>query len=312
MEPSMPFTEKYRPKTLNDILSQSSNIKILYECMKNERLPHMLFYGPSGTGKTSSIMALCKEYFGEHYKSMILELNGSDDRGINVIRTQIKNFAKVKNLFCGCNDKPKIVILDEADSLTIDAQFALRRVIEKYTSNVRFCLICNYINRVIPAVQSRCMIFKFPKLKMENMIERIEEILSNENLVMKKDSIMNICRFAQGDFRKILNFIQQKLFNDNFIILYFFRMSLVDYKTCINLLCEKVSFKKTLSKLQEVILNSNIKFDDLLNCFTYIGFLEKDYDFLYNLSELEFNFYSSNNSLSEIFVICLANVISNK
>ena len=110
MSTNIPLTEKYRPKCFSDIISQDNTIKIIKQCLKQDRLPHMLFYGPPGTGKTSTILTVARTYFHDNYKSMILELNGSDDRGINVIRSQIKTFAKIKNI---CNDKPKIVILDE-------------------------------------------------------------------------------------------------------------------------------------------------------------------------------------------------------
>lgn len=310
MESTIPFTEKYRPKHLNEVLSQTTNIKIITECMKNERIPHMLFYGPPGTGKTSTIIALSREYYGDSFKNMILELNGSDDRGINVIRTQIKNFARVKNLVSGCNDKPKIVILDEADSLTIDAQFALRRVIEKYTLNVRFCLICNYIHKVIPAVQSRCMIFKFPKISMESCIEKIEEIKKIENLEITNDQIINICNFSNGDFRSILNFIQQKTFDNEFIINYFFRVSLEEYNTCLDLLINESTLDSKYKTLKNIF--SKKTFDDFIKLYTHLGFTTKHFKFLYRLSELEYLFYLSNNSFNDIYIIALSSILCAK
>lgn len=142
------------------------------------KLPHLLFYGPPGTGKTSTILACAKRLYGEKkWRSMTLVLNASDDRGIGVVREQVKGFAETKKLF---STGVKLIILDEADAMTADAQFALRRVIERYTKNTRFCLICNYVSRIIPALQSRCTRFRFPPLKRIEMETRLREIVALE------------------------------------------------------------------------------------------------------------------------------------
>ena len=149
---TLPWVEKYRPKDLNELIAHEEIISVLNKLIESNKLPHLLFHGPPGTGKTSTIKACAKKMFGEHISSMVLELNASDDRGIDVVREQIKEFAGTKKLF---STGVKLVILDEADAMTQDAQAALRRVIEKYTSNTRFCLICNYVNKIMPALQSR-------------------------------------------------------------------------------------------------------------------------------------------------------------
>jgi replication factor C subunit 3/5 len=150
---NLPWVEKYRPSALQELISHEDIIKTIRKFISEDKLPHLLFYGPPGTGKTSTILACAKEiYSTKECNSMVLELNASDDRGINVVRGQILNFASTRTIF---NSGYKLVILDEADSMTNDAQNALRRIIEKFTENVRFCLICNYLSKIIPALQSR-------------------------------------------------------------------------------------------------------------------------------------------------------------
>ena len=149
---NLPWVEKYRPSVLQELISHEDIIRTIRKFISEEKLPHLLFYGPPGTGKTSTILACAKElYSPKEFNSMVLELNASDDRGINVVRNQILSFASTRTIF---NSGYKLVILDEADAMTNDAQNALRRIIEKYTDNVRFCLICNYLSKIIPALQS--------------------------------------------------------------------------------------------------------------------------------------------------------------
>ena len=137
------------------------------------RLPHLLFYGPPGTGKTSTILAVARRIYGPSFRKQILELNASDERGIDVVRAQIKQFAETRTLF---SSGFKLVILDEADAMTTAAQAALRRVIEQYTRNVRFCIVCNYVNKIIPAIQSRCTRFRFQPLPIPEVEKRVVHV----------------------------------------------------------------------------------------------------------------------------------------
>jgi replication factor C subunit 3/5 len=144
----------------------------------NKNMPHLLFYGPPGTGKTSCMLAVAKELYGPTaYKHMTLELNASDDRGINVVRDQIKSFCSTQQLM---SKGVKLVILDECDSMTSAAQFALRRIVEKYSKTTRFCLICNYVAKIIPALQSRCTRFRFGPLKDDAVMSKLESIVASE------------------------------------------------------------------------------------------------------------------------------------
>ncbi|KHN70904.1 Replication factor C subunit 5 [Toxocara canis] len=210
-EGNLPWVEKYRPATLEDLVSHKEITDTLAKLVNEKRLPHLLFYGPPGTGKTSAILAAAKMMFTpKQLPSMVLELNASDDRGIGIVRDQIMNFAQTKTLHVDENGKNrvKLIILDEADAMTKDAQNALRRVIEKFTENVRFCIICNYLSKIIPAVQSRCTRFRFAPLKQEQMLPRLRHIVKAESLEVTKDGERALLKLAEGDMRRVLNILQ--------------------------------------------------------------------------------------------------------
>jgi replication factor C subunit 3/5 len=202
---NLPWVEKYRPSTFNDLISHDNIIKTLDKLISSNKLPHLLFYGPPGTGKTSTILATARKMNGPSYQNLILELNASDDRKINVVREQIKDFASTKKIF---DTGIKLIILDEADAMTNDAQAALRRVIEKYSANTRFCLICNHVNKIIPAIQSRCTKFRFGPLDLNQVRPRLEEIIATEKLNVTEDGIRALLRLSKGDMRKVLNVLQ--------------------------------------------------------------------------------------------------------
>lgn len=190
---STPLTEKYRPKTLDEV---TGNREVL-ECLKSldiSDLPNMLFYGPPGTGKTTAIRALLKDL----PKQNVMELNASDHRGIDTVREKIKEFASIRL------DGPKVVILDEADSMSRDAQGALRRVIEDFRST-RFCFICNYYKKIIDPIVSRCTKFRFSPV---NEVQRIREVCLKEGIGFDEEGIEAINRFSDGDMRKVMNDIQ--------------------------------------------------------------------------------------------------------
>lgn len=176
----------------------------------------MLFYGPPGTGKTSTILALAKELYGpEMFKSRVLELNASDERGISIVREKVKDFARMQlsNPPPHYKDKYpcppyKIIILDEADSMTQDAQSALRRTMETYSKITRFCLICNYVTRIIDPLASRCSKFRFKSLDQGNAKKRLEDIANNEHVKMEEGAVETLIKYSEGDLRKAITFLQ--------------------------------------------------------------------------------------------------------
>jgi len=205
MSTNIPWIEKYRPTNFDEIISHDEIINTLQKLISCKKFPHTIFFGPPGTGKTSTIIACARKIYGDNYKTMVLELNGSDDRGIKVVREQIKDFSEYNQLFC---KGVKLVILDEADSMTYDAQFALRRVIENYTHNTRFCLICNYITKLIPALQSRCITFRFGNIDDKDCKIKLEKIIKLEKTDYDMKGIEAILNISNGDMRKSINLLQ--------------------------------------------------------------------------------------------------------
>mgnify|MGYP000518861016 CR=1 FL=1 len=202
---NIPWIEKYRPSKLESIKSQDYVRMSLEKLIEKNTIPHLLFFGSPGTGKTSTILACIKELEKKGYVVSKLELNTSDQRGINTVRKKIKEFASTRSFF---KNGLKIIILDEADSMTNIAQCALRRIIEKYSKNVRFCIICNYINKIIPAIQSRCMKFRFSLLSDYEIKIKIKVIAKNENIDIADNGIQTIVELSNGDMRKAINILQ--------------------------------------------------------------------------------------------------------
>jgi len=207
MSESRPWVEKYRPRTLDDVVNQRGIIKRLKQFLKGKSMPHLIFAGPAGTGKTTSALAMVRELYGSQMavNETFLELNASDARGIDVIRTYIKDFAKARP---PANIPFKILILDEADNMTSAAQQALRRTMEKYTQNCRMILICNYSNKIIPPIQSRCVVFRFSSLSNDDIKKRIKKIAQREGLDLSGDGANALLDVARGDLRRAINYLQ--------------------------------------------------------------------------------------------------------
>ncbi|CCW61582.1 unnamed protein product [Phytomonas sp. EM1] len=217
----LPWVEKYRPRTLAEVQSQDSVISALRNCLQEGAMvPHFLFYGPPGTGKTTAILAVAYELFGPDYiSSRVRELNASDDRGISVVREKIKVFAhssvgNVSRKTVQSDGKIypvpsfKLIILDEADALLPDAQAALRRMMEDYSDVTRFCILCNYVSRIIDPITSRCAKFRFRPLVKETLYARIRQVAAAEGITLSDFSLEALDKVSDGDMRTAIMYLQ--------------------------------------------------------------------------------------------------------
>ena len=199
------WAEKYRPKSLSQIVNQKDIVERLASFAKSRNVPHCIFAGPPGTGKTTAALCLARELYGDTYRENLMELNASDERGINVVRETVKTFARVRTL----GEIPfKILILDEADNMTGDAQQALRRTMERYTGTCRFILIANYSGKIIEPIQSRCAPFRFSYLPRKEQDTYLKHIAQNENAELLEDGLDAIYDICRGDLRKAVNSLQ--------------------------------------------------------------------------------------------------------
>ncbi len=199
------WTEKYRPSKFEDILGQEEIVKRVKNLTISLNIPHLLLAGPAGTGKSSLAIVIVKELFGKSWKENFLELNASDTRGIEVVRQEVKNFARTKSL----GEVPfKVIFLDEADALTREAQQALRRTMENYTSTCRFILSCNYSSKIIDPLQSRCVIFRFKLLERKDIFKKIKEISEKEGIAVDEPAMIALYEASEGDCRRVINLMQ--------------------------------------------------------------------------------------------------------
>jgi DNA polymerase III delta prime subunit len=282
MNRQLPLIEKYRPSKLSDIKNQDDIKDIFMNMVLNRNIPHMILYGGAGTGKTSTAIAMCKELFKDTYNDNVLELNASDERGIRVVREKIKTFSQK-----AADSDFKVIILDEADAMTSDSQFALRRIVEKFSSNTRFILICNYINKIIPPLLSRCAVFRFKTMTNLNIEDLLFTIMKKENITID-DSIKD--KLIKDDLRKSINNLQKliflnrnnkengktniKYFDDDMTldlkeIIYNDKLNTIEYTT--ELINEGYSFEEIYLVLKkELLTNTDISDEDKAKIFMEI------------------------------------------
>jgi replication factor C small subunit len=259
------WTEKYRPHKLEDVVGQEHVIKRLKAFVERKSIPNLLFAGMQGTGKTTAALCLVNELFGSNAQSNFIELNASDERGIDTVRVKIKDFARTRPIG---NAEFKVILLDEADSLTKDAQQALRRTMENYSSICRFILDCNYSSNLIEPIQSRCVVFRFKPLAEADVKKYIERVAKGENLDITEDAIKAIFEECNGDLRRSTNILQacaaiDKKITEEVILEVVGKAKNKDVEELLKLALEK-KFLKAREKLFKLTLEQGVGSDYLL------------------------------------------------
>jgi replication factor C small subunit len=199
------WTEKYRPKDFEGVVGQDEIVKRVKNLTNSMNIPHLMFAGPAGTGKSTLALIVVKELYGDSWRENYLELNASDERGIDVVRQKVKDFARTKPIG---NVSFKVIFLDEADALTKEAQQALRRTMENYSGNCRFVMSCNYSSKIIDPIQSRCVILRFKLLEKKDVEKRIRLIAEKENLQIDDAGVEALYEASEGDCRRVINLLQ--------------------------------------------------------------------------------------------------------
>lgn len=273
----LPFVERFRPKKLDDVISHQDIIITLKNFISQHNIPHLMFYGPSGTGKTSTIESFVNELYGEeNVEYMTMNINASEERGIEIVRNKIRNFVSTLPIYNNNKQGPsyKFVILDEADAMTADAQAMLKQVIEHYTYNARFCLICNYIKKINIAIQSRCTTFKFSPLDFESVKKKIYDISKENKIIVTPDGIETIWKLSDGDMRKVMHMLQVISINhkkiDADIITKFQKYPTKNHVLEIYNILLKGNLHKSISILKKYVSNECYSLADIINELTHM------------------------------------------
>lgn len=326
---SLPWVELYRPDNIDDIKSHESIHKSIHNFLANKTLPHLLFYGPPGTGKTSTIICCAKKLYGEYYQNMILIINASNERGIDTVRTTIKNFVSTRTgLLIQRSDMFRIIVLDEIDSTTTEAQGMLRQTIETYSETARFCLICNDIDKVNCALQSRCVTFRFSLLSNKHVKEKLLEICQDQKINYKNNAIDAIIDISKGDMRMAINTLQ------HVCSVYKNKITMADIYACTGhcspklitncvthistSISENKSISLTVNGIYNIVIENNITFDKFLDKFSEYVIDSSDYSekqkiyIIDNMAKLEI--YDSVNISMNINIMNMISlfVIANK
>jgi replication factor C small subunit len=259
------WTEKFRPSKFSEVVGQENIVKRIEALTNSLNIPHLLFAGPAGTGKSTLALIVVKELFKENWKENFLELNASDERGINIVREKVKNFARTKSLG---NVNFKIIFLDEADALTPEAQQALRRTMENYSATCRFILSCNYSSKIIDPIQSRCAIFRLKLLEKKDIEKVVQKIAEKENLTVNFDSLEILYEGSEGDCRRAINILQatasiSPLITANLISTIISNAKPKDIKVVLDYALSG-DFQKSKEKLLDVMLKESISGQDVI------------------------------------------------
>jgi len=259
------WAEKYRPESLKDVINQTHVTERLKAFVKGKNVPHCLFAGTAGTGKTTCALAMAYDLYGKNWRANVLETNASDERGIDVVRHKIKDFSRMKAIG---NVPYKLVILDEADALTRDAQQALRRTMENFTRTARFVLICNYSSRIIDPIQSRAAIFRFKPLSEGDQKKFVDRIVKGEKLKISKSGIEGVLALAEGDLRRVANLLQvsaslKKNITEDVVYEAASMAKPKDVEDMLKLVL-KGNFKDARKKLNEMILIQGLAAEDII------------------------------------------------
>jgi len=299
---NLPWVEKYRPTIIENIIGNKNIKEALSSYLKQKTLPHLLLHGPSGTGKTSIINSYARQAYKDYYNMMVLQINASEERGIEIIRNKVKNFVISK---CIYKVQPfKLVILDEADSMTFSAQSMLRRIIEDYTENARFCLICNKVKNIDMAIQSRCTQFKFSNLSKEDMKKGIISICKDNKIKFTDDGLDFLIKISRGDMRKAINNLQSINMSYNIInyenVCIFFGYPSIEHINKIYEFVMKNNLEKSYELIKNIIYQNQYSFLEVINethNFILQRFLENKIDYnkfssiINKLKNLEYNVY---------------------
>ncbi|MDD6286655.1 replication factor C small subunit [Methanosphaera sp. Vir-13MRS] len=278
-----PWVEKYRPRTLDEVIGQEHIVERLKRYVDENSLPNIMFTGTAGVGKTTCALALAKTLLGDYWQQNFLELNASDARGIDTVRNEIKSFCKLKAVGAPF----RIIFLDEVDNMTKDAQQALRREMEMYTKTSSFILSCNYSSKIIDPIQSRCAIFRFTPIKAAQIIRRLKYIAEQEGIEAEQSALENIVYFTQGDMRRSINILQASTTTDNKVTeeaVYdvISRAKPKDVRKIINKALDK-DFMGARDLLRDVMIMEGVSGDDLITQFyqevtqmTYEGIIPEE------------------------------------
>ena len=290
MNSGVPFCEKFRPKKFEDIVLDNLNKQILKNIIETSYFPNLLFYGPPGTGKTTTIINLINSYqekLNNKNKDLIIHLNASDERGIDIIRNQINYFVNSKPLF---NTGMKFVILDEVDYMTKNAQQALRYLLQNYSNNVRFCLICNYISKIDEGLQNEFIRLRFNQLPKEEIIQFLTKISISENLNMTQKMLSSIQKLYKSDIRSMINFMQS---NQDLVKINAEEVKIIDndvWNEILTMLSKRENIENIYSYVQKISIDYNIDKKNIIKDFlnyiirNHLKYLNADFlNFIENL-----------------------------